>query len=161
MSASLTALLAVCRHYMTQDDLDLIERAYTVAEAAHSGDFRQSGEPFIEHPLAVASILAELAMDAEGIASALLHDTVEDTTLTLEDVRDRFGAEVAAIVDGVTKFDEAEAAETTEEHEQHADEVAVRAWKARQQAETVRKLFLAMVSDPRVVLLKLADRLHN
>jgi GTP pyrophosphokinase len=160
-SASLAALLDVCRHYMMQGDLDLIEHAYTIAEAAHSGDFRQSGEPFIEHPLAVAAILAELAMDAEGIASALLHDTVEDTSLTLEDVREQFGSNVAGIVDGVTKFDEIEAPETAEGHERQADDSAARAQKARQQAETVRKLFLAMVSDPRVVLLKLADRLHN
>src|SRR6185312_13493562 len=102
----LTTLLAVCRRYMPQDDLDLVERAYTVAAEAHSGVFRQSGEPFIEHPLAVAAILAELAMDAQGIAAALLHDTVEDTKLTLEDVRERFGPEIAGIVDGVTKFDE-------------------------------------------------------
>jgi RelA/SpoT family (p)ppGpp synthetase len=161
VSASLTALLAVCSRYMTQDDLNLIERAYTVAEAAHSGDFRKSGEPFIEHPLAVAAILAELAMDAEGITSALLHDTVEDTSLTLNNVREQFGPEVAAIVDGVTKFDEVETEETSEEHKPLVDEAATRAWKARQQAETVRKLFLAMVSDPRVVLVKLADRLHN
>ena len=161
VSASLSALLAICRHYMTRDELALIERAYTVAAAAHAGVFRQSGEPFIEHPLAVAAILAELAMDAQGIAAALLHGTVEDTRLTLDDVREQFGPEIAGIVDGVTKFDEIETPEASGEHVMPADDASARAQKARQQAETVRKLFLAMVSDPRVVLLKLADRLHN
>jgi RelA/SpoT family (p)ppGpp synthetase len=170
--ASLRALLALCRRYMPEDDLGLIQRAYAVAGRAHAGVFRKSGEPFIEHPLAVAAILGELAMDAEGIAAALLHDTVEDTGLTLDEVRDRFGPVVAGIVDGVTKFDAVEAPRAGDEREQPADgpwpgpdgaaaTAAARAQKAREQAETVRKLFLAMVSDPRVVLLKLADRLHN
>ncbi len=159
--ASLTTLLTICRRYMTPADLDLIERAYNVAAEAHSGVYRQSGEPFIEHPLAVASILAELAMDPQGITAALLHDTVEDTKLTLDDVREQFGDDIAGIVDGVTKFDELESPESSGGHKQPADAATMRAQKARQQAETVRKLFLAMVSDPRVVLLKLADRLHN
>ena len=153
---SLRALLLLCAHYMPPADLDLIRAAYTVAEAAHHGALRKSGEPFIEHPLAVARTLAELAIDASGIAAALLHDTVEDTSLRLEDVSERFGPVIANIVDGVTKFT---AVEAVESQPQMASGEAVQ--KARQRSETVRKLFLAMSQDPRVVLLKLADRLHN
>jgi GTP diphosphokinase / guanosine-3',5'-bis(diphosphate) 3'-diphosphatase len=153
---SLRALLLLCAHYMPPADLDLIRAAYTVAEAAHHGALRKSGEPFIEHPLAVARTLAELAIDASGIAAALLHDTVEDTSLRLEDVCDRFGPVIANIVDGVTKFT---AVEAVEPQPQMGGVEALE--KARQRSETVRKLFLAMSQDPRVVLLKLADRLHN
>ncbi|HEV2461379.1 MAG TPA: HD domain-containing protein, partial [Ktedonobacterales bacterium] len=153
---SLRALLLLCAHYMPPADLDLIRAAYTVAEAAHHGALRKSGEPFIEHPLAVARTLAELAIDASGIAAALLHDTVEDTSLRLEDVSDRFGPVIANIVDGVTKFT---AVEAVEPQPQMGGVEALE--NARQRSETVRKLFLAMSQDPRVVLLKLADRLHN
>jgi len=108
-SPSLTALLDLCSQYMSDDDLALIHAAYQVAAAAHAGIKRRSGEPFIEHTVAVAGILAELAMDAQGIAAALLHDTVEDTTTTLDGLREQFGPVIAAIVDGVTKFDAVEA----------------------------------------------------
>ena len=177
---SLTALLDLCAHYMTEDDLALIREAYQVAAAAHAGVTRRSGEPFVEHTIAVAGILAELAMDAQGIAAALLHDTVEDTKITLDGLREQFGPVIAAIVDGVTKFDAVEAPKGNREGQEgreseasqsappataSADGVldaqALRARKLREQAETVRKLFLAMVADPRIVLLKLADRLHN
>ena len=183
---SLRALLDICARYMSPADLDLLRDAYVVAAEAHGDALRKSGERFIEHPLAVARILAELALDAPGIAAALLHDTVEDTTLTLDDVSSRFGAEIAEIVDGVTKFTTSETSEPAGEgkghlygqngaagqngHLAHPDEEAharemsaalTRERKARQQVETVRKLFLALVSDPRVVLVKLADRLHN
>ncbi|MBF6592432.1 MAG: bifunctional (p)ppGpp synthetase/guanosine-3',5'-bis(diphosphate) 3'-pyrophosphohydrolase, partial [Ktedonobacterales bacterium] len=140
-----------------------VRAAYVVAAAAHQGVCRKSGEPFIEHPLAVARILAELAMDAQGIAAALLHDTVEDTTLTLERVGERFGPEIAAIVDGVTKFQAVAMTDAEPEASTSpaADPQRLRELTARQKAETVRKLFMAMMRDPRVVLLKLADRLHN
>lgn len=154
--ASLRALLDLCSLYMPLSDLELIRAAYKVAEVAHRGTRRKSGEPFIEHPLAVARILAELAMDAQGIAAALLHDTVEDTDLTLADVAERFGAAIASIVDGVTKFSAVEASAPLV-----AEEGVRERSRLRQQVETVRKLFLAMSQDPRVVLLKLADRLHN
>ena len=173
-SPSLTALLDLCSQYMNADDLSLINEAYRVATAAHAGVKRRSGEPFIEHTIAVAGILAELAMDAQGIAAALLHDTVEDTTTTLDGLREQFGPVIAAIVDGVTKFDAVEAPKDSKSGETAADAPALvsatdsavdpqaaRARKLREQAETVRKLFLAMVADPRIVLLKLADRLHN
>src|SRR6516225_360395 len=97
--ASLRALLDMCATYVTPPELDLIRRAYELAAGAHHGATRLSGEPFIEHPLAVARILAGLAMDAAGIAAALLHDVVEDTSCTLEEIERGFGPEVAAIVD--------------------------------------------------------------
>ncbi|HEY7848976.1 MAG TPA: HD domain-containing protein, partial [Ktedonobacterales bacterium] len=153
---------------MNDDDLALIREAHRVAAAAHAGVNRRSGEPFIEHTIAVAGILAELAIDALGIAAALLHDTVEDTEITLDILGEQFGPVIAAIVDGVTKFDAVEAprddgetALTTLAPDITGDAQAARARKLREQAETVRKLFLAMVADPRIVLLKLADRLHN
>ncbi|HST89782.1 MAG TPA: HD domain-containing protein [Ktedonobacterales bacterium] len=170
---SLLALLDLCAQYMSAADLKLVRAAYETAEQAHHGVLRRSGEPFIEHPLAVARILAELAIDASGIAAALLHDTVEDTTLTLEDVRTHFGPAIAGIVDGVTKFAAVEAMDAADAslngsaaHPQSGtatpiDASAQRERKARERQETVRKLFLAMGEEPRVVLLKLADRLHN
>lgn len=168
-SPSLAALFALCSQYMNDDDLALIREAYQVAAAAHAGVNRRSGEPFIEHTIAVAAILAELAMDAQGIAAALLHDTVEDTAITLDVLRQRFGSVIAAIVDGVTKFDAVESPRDDDATAVKApvatdgpiDAQAVRARKLRAQAETVRKLFVAMVADPRIVILKLADRLHN
>ncbi|HEU5348413.1 MAG TPA: HD domain-containing protein, partial [Ktedonobacterales bacterium] len=165
--SSLTALLTVCSRYMDDGDLALIREAYQVAAKAHAGINRRSGEPYIEHTIAVAAILAELAMDVQGIAAALLHDTVEDTTITLDRLDEQFGPVIAALVDGVTKFDAVEApkddemASTSTVPDTIIDAQALRARKLRQQAETVRKLFLAMVADPRIVLLKLADRLHN
>ena len=164
-SESLRALLDLCARYMPPADLDRIRAAYEVAADAHQGVRRRSGEPYIEHPLAVARILAELAMDAPGIVAALLHDTVEDTNLTVEDVAARFGPAIAGIVDGVTKFAAVEASTGTADAADAADAGMSRPLsteaKRRQQSETVRKLFLAMSADPRVVLLKLADRLHN
>jgi len=165
--ASLRRLLALCAQYMGLDDLKLIYRAYVVAAAAHLGVKRQSGEAYIEHPLAVAIILAEIALDAQGIAAALLHDVVEDTSITKEDVEEQFGALIASIVDGVTKFTAVEAPDTAPGAPPPSlslaplDAQAKREMKAREQVETVRKLFGAMLDDPRVVLLKLADRLHN
>ncbi len=168
---SLQVLLATCAHYMPASDLALIRRAFDMAEEAHRGVRRRSGEPFIEHPLAVARILSELAMDAHGIAAALLHDTVEDTAVTLDQVEEQFGPQIATIVDGVTKFDAMDVMEMPDDRA-GTDGSSVEAlvppmpaplpeMKARLKAETVRKLFMAMMRDPRVVLLKLADRLHN
>lgn len=163
--APLQVLLDLCGRYMSAADLALVREAHAAADAAHAGTNRKSGEPYIEHPLAVASILAELAMDVEGIAAALLHDTVEDTQLTLDGVRTRFGPAIARVVDGVTKFGAAEATETLRASatlDGATPTLAQRkASKERQQAESVRKLLKAMSHDPRVVLVKLADRLHN
>jgi GTP pyrophosphokinase len=132
-------------------EADLIRRAWTLAEASHAGQTRANGEPYVSHARAVANILAELKLDAESIAAAILHDVVEDTAVTLDDIRARFGEGVAVLVDGVTKLDVLP--------EVHRDTVASRAGHA--QAESLRKMLLAMAEDVRVVLIKLADRLHN
>ncbi|HEY7850318.1 MAG TPA: HD domain-containing protein [Ktedonobacterales bacterium] len=164
---SLHGLLTLCAQYMLLDDLKLIYRAYLVAAVAHEGARRHSGEAYIEHPLAVATILAELAVDAQGIAAALLHDVVEDTSITQDGVEEQFGPLIARIVDGVTKFNVVESPDTAPRRDQITgpltpiDAQSKREIKAHQQVETVRKLFGAMLEDPRVVLLKLADRLHN
>jgi GTP diphosphokinase / guanosine-3',5'-bis(diphosphate) 3'-diphosphatase len=131
---------------MGVSDLSLVSRAYALAADAHAGVERKSGEPYITHPVAVAAILADMQMDAETIAAALLHDVPEDTTITLDDIRNQFGERVARLVDGVTKLKRIEWLSDRED-------VA--------KAESLRKMFLAMADDVRVVLIKLADRLHN
>ena len=123
-------------------DLRPVQRAYEIAEAAHEGQRRRSGDPYITHPLAVTTILAELGMDTTTLVAALLHDTVEDTPTTLSAVREEFGEDVAHLVDGVTKLDKVKYGESAE-------------------AETIRKMVVAMARDPRVLVIKLADRLHN
>ena len=124
--------------------LDSIEEAYELAAKAHAEQVRATGEPYIIHPLSVAYILAELEMDTQGIIAALLHDVVEDTEYTLEDIKMMFGDEVAFLVDGVTNLSQF-----------HYKD------KEDQQLENFRKMFLAMAKDIRVVVIKLADRLHN
>ena len=131
-------------HYLPSPDIALVERAFEFSESAHRGQFRKSGEPYITHPLAVASILSEWRLDAEGLAAALLHDVMEDTSVKRSEIENRFGKPVAAIVDGLSKLDQIEFA-TREDA----------------QAESFRKMLLAMARDVRVILIKLADRLHN
>ncbi len=131
--------------YRPSTDLSMIERGYELAEELHKGQFRKSGEPYIIHPLCVAIILAELELDKETIVAGLLHDVVEDTEITLERIRDIFGDEIALLVDGVTKLTQLN---------YDMDKVEV-------QAENLRKMFLAMAKDIRVIMIKLADRLHN
>ena len=135
-------LIRTVRANHPKGDLAVIERAYTVAKDKHTGQQRQSGEPYITHPLAVAQILAEMGLGPRAIAAALLHDTVEDTGYALTDLTAEFGDEVAMLVDGVTKLDKVKYGESA-------------------QAETVRKMIVAMSKDIRVLLIKLADRLHN
>ena len=127
-----------------EDDAGSIVEAGRVAARAHEGQFRRSGEPYITHPVAVATIVAELGLDAQTVAAALLHDAVEDTGLTLDDIRSTFGDGVATVVDGVTKLDRLQFNS-----------------KEAQQAATIRKMLVAMAEDWRVLLIKLADRLHN
>src|SRR3954463_1653093 len=140
--AVLEPLLKVLRSNHPKADTRIVQRAYEVAERCHRGQFRRSGDPYITHPLAVATIVAELGMEEPTICAALLHDTVEDTALSLDDVRRDFGDEVARLVDGVTKLAKAKYGESAE-------------------AETIRKMVVAMAKDPKVLILKLADRLHN
>jgi GTP diphosphokinase / guanosine-3',5'-bis(diphosphate) 3'-diphosphatase len=137
---------------------DLIERAYRLAERVHAGQERASGEPYIQHCLAVAQILAELRLPAPAVAAALLHDVVEDTDVTLEEIRKEFGDEVATLVDGVTKLTQLPRVSRGDGRQPPVDEAAQR--KALD-VETLRKIFLAMGDDVRVVVIKLADRLHN
>ncbi len=136
-------------------DRDLIERAYRTAKRAHKGQKRASGEPYIQHCIAVAAIQVEMGADAQTIAAALLHDTVEDTSITLADLKRDFGAEVAKLVDGVTKLTQLPRVSSMKGEK---DALGRRAELAK---ETLRKTFLAMGDDVRVVLIKLSDRLHN
>jgi GTP pyrophosphokinase len=138
----LEPLMTVVRQNHPKADLSVIERAYAVAERAHDGQMRKSGDAYITHPLAVTTILAELGMTPPTLAAALLHDTVEDTSYGLDELRRDFGDEIAMLVDGVTKLDKVTYGEAA-------------------QAETVRKMVIAMARDIRVLVIKLADRLHN
>src|SRR5438067_394558 len=126
------------------EDLELVRKAYEFSQKHHAGQSRASGEPYLAHPLEVALVLAEMKMDPVSIAAGLLHDSVEDTSVTVVDIRKEFGEQVAHIVEGVTKISKIDFASSEE-----------------RQAENVRKMVLAMVDDIRVVLIKLADRLHN
>ena len=146
-------LISRVRRYHPSDDISLIEKAYEVAGTAHAGQVRKSGEPYIVHPLYVAIILADLEMDKETVAAGLLHDVVEDTEWTFDDVAEEFGDDVAHLVDGVTKLDNLQLTATI-----GADKANDR---AEMQAENLRKMFLAMAKDIRVIIIKLADRLHN
>ena len=137
-------LLDSLRQHHSQADLSMVDRAFDLAVEAHASQVRASGEPYVTHPIASAQILADLGLDPVAVAAALLHDVPEDTEFSLADVEERFGPEVAHLVDGVTKLSKF----STHSHEQ-------------QQAENIRKMFLAMADDIRVVLIKLADRLHN
>src|SRR5437588_9467978 len=186
---TLEHLLAEIGQYLSPREMETIQRAYEVANEAHRGVVRISGDPYIQHPLEVALLLADMRIDADSIVAALLHDVVEDTDFTLHELRQQFGDAVANIVDGVSKFDSLAgnpiaptdeigakevirtqtyplslsvnpgASSTSEQFEQK--QRFARDLKRRQRSETVRKMLLAMAEDPRVVVLKLADRLHN
>ncbi|MBA3233709.1 MAG: bifunctional (p)ppGpp synthetase/guanosine-3',5'-bis(diphosphate) 3'-pyrophosphohydrolase [Propionibacteriales bacterium] len=138
----LEPLFRIVKNTHPKADLAIIEKAYQIAEAAHRGQLRNSGDPYITHPLAVTSILAELGMTPTTLCAALLHDTIEDTPYTLEQLRRDFGDEVGQLVDGVTKLDNVRYGDSA-------------------QAETIRKMIVAMSKDIRVLVIKLADRLHN
>ena len=138
----LEPLLSIHREFHPKADVELLSRAYDTAERLHEGVFRKSGDPYITHPLAVATIAAEIGMDTTTVIASLLHDTVEDTEYSIDDLTDDFGEEVARLVDGVTKLDKV-------------------ALGAAAEAETIRKMVMAMAQDPRVLVIKVADRLHN
>src|SRR3954465_11236288 len=144
VDSTLRPLLEEYRERHPKAETGLVEHAYEVARDAHSDQVRRSGDPYIAHPAGVALILAELGLDDVTLAGALLHDAVEDTSVTLDDVVDDFGPDLAAIVDGVTKLDRLQFDS-----------------KEAQQAATMRKMLVAMAKDVRVLLIKLADRLHN
>ena len=138
-------LIEMLKENRPEDDIALVEKAYTLAKGAHSDQKRKSGEPYIIHPLEVAKILVEIGMDTESVAAGILHDLVEDTPITLDEVRREFGDDIAEIVDGVTKL----------------TQIKYTSDKVEIQAENLRKMFLAMAKDIRVIIIKLADRLHN
>ncbi|MGN0101552.1 MAG: RelA/SpoT family protein, partial [Dietzia sp.] len=140
--AVLEPLVRVHRIHHAKADVGLLARAYALAERQHEGVYRKSGDPYITHPLAVATICAEMGMDTTTLVAALLHDTVEDTDYSLQQLETDFGGEVAHLVDGVTKLDKVDFGEAAE-------------------AETIRKMIIAMAHDPRVLVIKVADRLHN
>ena len=137
-------LLSLTRKHLSKSGQRQVEKAYRFAELAHDGQFRKSGDPYITHPVAVAANLAELELDADTIAAALLHDVVEDTPSKLSQIRDEFGEEIAYIIDGVTKLERFKFSSREE-----------------RQAENMRKMLIAMAGDVRVILIKLSDRLHN
>src|ERR1700759_926001 len=144
LAPKFAALLATVAKNRPNDDAGIIRRAWEFCVEHHRGQLRASGEPYVLHPLEVAQVLAEMKLDATAIAAGLLHDAVEDTPVTTEDITEQFGEQVAHIVEGVTKIDKIQFANRED-----------------RQAENVRKMLLAMVSDVRVVLIKMADRLHN
>ena len=148
-------LILRVQKYHPSDDISLIEKAYNLAYEAHKTQVRKSGEPYIIHPLCVSIILADLEMDKETIAAGLLHDVVEDTILTSEELEQQFGADVALLVDGVTKLQTLQLGENNNGYVDKDKE------KLEMQAENLRKMFLAMAKDIRVIIIKLADRLHN
>jgi GTP diphosphokinase / guanosine-3',5'-bis(diphosphate) 3'-diphosphatase len=137
-------LLSLTRKHLSKSGQRQVEKAYRFAELAHDGQFRKSGDPYITHPVAVATNLAELELDVDTISAALLHDVVEDTPITLSEIRDEFGEEIAYIIDGVTKLERFKFSSREE-----------------RQAENMRKMLIAMAGDVRVILIKLSDRLHN
>ena len=129
---------------VSQEDADAIRRAYNCALKSHEGQYRKSGEPYIIHPVETSYILSQLGMDTEAIQAGLLHDCIEDTSLTFQDVKKEFGEAVAQLVDGVTKLGH-----------------IVYSSREEEQMEDLRKMFIAMAKDIRVIIIKLADRLHN
>ena len=144
MPATLQQIEAQVRAYNPDADLTGLDDAYAFAQKAHEGQMRKSGEPFVHHPIEVALILAELHLDTATLKAALLHDTVEDSEVTIGEVRELFGDEVAELVDGVTKLGKIEFESLSEA-----------------QSNNLRKMLIAMAKDIRVILIKLADRLHN
>ena len=150
-------LLDKAGEYLPPDKVGDVEEAYRFAEEAHAGQYRKSGEPFIEHPLSTALYLADLHFDYNALRAALLHDVIEDTPVTYEELAERFGEEVATLVDGVTKLTQNELMNTWSDDEvrpvQNTNEAA--------RAASIRKMLMTMAEDVRVVIIKLADRLHN
>lgn len=161
VTPELEAVIEQIRKYDPDVDADMLRRAYHLADQAHTGQLRDSGAPYIEHPLHVAEILAGLNSDAPTIVAGLLHDVVEDTIVSLDTIREQFGEEVARLVDGVTKLSRTELSRKALEEAINPEGTALPIAKAQERAANIRKIFLAMAKDVRVMIVKLADRLHN
>ena len=144
IKSQISYLCSVLEEYLPKEEIELVKKAHKIAEKAHSGQFRKSGEPYISHPLSVALIIAELKLDYLCIVAAILHDCIEDTSVTKDDVQEQFGEQVAHIVEGVSKLTNLEFTSSSQK-----------------QAQNFQKLILAMSKDMRVMIIKLADRLHN
>ncbi|MBT6771048.1 MAG: bifunctional (p)ppGpp synthetase/guanosine-3',5'-bis(diphosphate) 3'-pyrophosphohydrolase, partial [Thiotrichales bacterium] len=144
IQSQISHLCSVLEGYLSKEEVGLVKKAHRIADRAHSGQFRKSGEPYISHPLSVALILAELKLDYLCIVAAILHDCIEDTSVTKDDVKNEFGEQVAHIVEGVSKLTNLEFTSSSQK-----------------QAKNFQKLILAMSKDMRVMIIKLADRLHN
>jgi HD domain. len=152
-------LLYKVMEYNKNANIELIEKAYNYAVDKHASQMRFSGEPYIIHPTAVAEILADLQIDTPTICAGLLHDVIEDTDTTYEQLKNEFGSEIADLVDGVTKL--GKLSNTTKMDDQTKKENRDSSTRVEEQAENMRKMLLAMSKDIRVILIKLADRLHN
>jgi GTP pyrophosphokinase len=170
LAPTLENLVKIAREYLPRSAVDDLRNAYRLAEQAHEGVMRGTGDPYITHPVAVTIILAEMRLDLETLQAALLHDTVEDTPVTIEEISKQFGQIVAHLVEGVTKLgaipklrprDRSSPTPDTRHPTPDKHHEKLQQQAAHQQAENLRKMFLAMFDDPRVVLIKLADRLHN
>lgn len=161
--ADIESIINRVQSYNPQADTDIIRRAYEFAAEAHKDQKRLTGDSYITHPLAAADILADLEMDSESIAAALLHDVVEDQEKSIDEIKSRFGAEVAMLVDGVTKLKLADFEVDSEDEEEVKRDDIPKKKRAefRRGAENLRKIFLAMAKDLRVMVIKLADRMHN
>jgi len=161
LTLAVEPLIEQIRRYNPDVDAELLRRAYARAEQAHAGQLRDMGAPYIVHPLQVASILTELQSDVPTIIAALLHDVVEDTSVDLETIQREFGPEVGQLVDGVTKLSQAELSRRSLEESQQTGDAELPPAKLQEKAANIRKIFLAMAKDVRVMIIKLADRLHN
>ncbi len=160
---TINTIISAVKTYQPDADIDMLERAYLVAKEGHQNQKRASGEPYINHPLNVAAMLTELQLDDKTIAAAILHDVVEDTLFTMEEIQDMFGDEVALMIDGVTKIGKIPISlvkknDTQQKTKADAERAKL---KAEQKLETYRKMIIAMAKDIRVIMIKLADRLHN
>ncbi|MCE5324179.1 bifunctional (p)ppGpp synthetase/guanosine-3',5'-bis(diphosphate) 3'-pyrophosphohydrolase [bacterium] len=158
--ADIDSIISKVLEYNDAADTDLIRRAYEFASVAHKDQLRETGDPYITHPLATAEILTDLEMDTASIAAALLHDVVEDQDYSIDDIKDKFGSEIAALVDGVTKLKLADF-DVMDDAQERQEVPKKRRAEFKRSAENLRKIFLAMARDLRVMVIKLADRLHN
>ena len=158
---TLETLMDLVSEYMTPETCETVADAYAFATEAHEGARRRSGEPYIVHPLITAMLLASMHMDPTTVLAGILHDTVEDTAASVVDLETKFGPGVAHLVDGVTKVARFSRQQISRSELRDAERSKKGEQQMRRQAENIKKMFMAMAEDPRVIIVKLADRLHN